>query len=406
MFIYRFFIGFLLCLIFPLKAETLTIGTTLSVDSLQYLIGKWQESIGENKVKTVNRTAFSLEKLLMQPNDIDIIFSSSPILLQSLKENGKLAELPDDLQQNNKLVPESLNHYSIVVAFSGFGILYNEPLLKARGLGIPTDWNSLLDQRYSGGLVISSPSRSGTTHLMLEMLLQQQGWQQGWATMLEIAANLSTISSRSFGVAEKVKSGLGYAGLTIDSYANLALKNKELGFQYFPNSIASATFIAINQNSRHKMLAKEFINFLLSEDGQYFIADSNTGKFPINNLSTDNPLFLQQQKLLQQAKLDNQLLLQRKLLVEKLFDLAITFRLKQLQDTWRELYKKEQKHGYRLQTIRNLLTQMPINENEIDQNFLQQMKNDQNFLLKKESEWIQFFQNKNDEAIKYLEKYE
>ena len=49
---------------------------------------------------------------------------------------------------------------------------------------------------------------------------------------------------------------------------------------------------------------------------------------------------------------------------------------------------------------------MPINENEIDQNFLQQMKNDQNFLLKKESEWIQFFQNKNDEAIKYLEKYE
>lgn len=135
MFIYRFFIGFLLCLIFPLKAETLTIGTTLSVDSLQYLIGKWQESIGENKVKTVNRTAFSLEKLLMQPNDIDIIFSSSPILLQSLKENGKLAELPDDLQQNNKLVPESLNHYSIVVAFSGFGILYNEPLLKARGLG-------------------------------------------------------------------------------------------------------------------------------------------------------------------------------------------------------------------------------------------------------------------------------
>ncbi|TNG91848.1 ABC transporter substrate-binding protein, partial [Testudinibacter aquarius] len=398
--IYHFFIALVLSLLFQVKAETLTIGTTLSVDSLQYLIDKWQEEMDGNQVKTVNRTAMSLERLLMQPNEVDIIFSSSPILLYNLKENDKLAILPKKSQQNNKLIPEYLNQYAVAVAFSGFGILYNEALLKERGMNLPTDWQDLLDIKYNGSVVMSSPSRSGTTHLLIEMLLQQQGWKSGWATILEMSSNLSTISSRSFGVAEKLKSGLVYAGLTIDNYANLALKNKNLGFQYFPNSIASATFLAINKNSQHKLLAENFIDFLLSEDGQKFISNSNNGKFPVNKLPEDHLLFYQQQRLLDQDQINHKLLLERRLIVEKLFDLAITFRLKQLQDTWNELYKKEEKLGYSLQKIRNLLTSIPISESDINQDFLLQIKGDQNFLLKKESEWIYFFQNKNDEAIK------
>ncbi|MEA7614638.1 hypothetical protein ONO57_26685, partial [Salmonella enterica subsp. enterica serovar Anatum] len=43
----------------------------------------------------------------------------------------------------------------------------------------------------------------------------------GWATLLAISGNLVTISSRSFGVADKIKSGLGVAGPVIDNYANL-----------------------------------------------------------------------------------------------------------------------------------------------------------------------------------------
>lgn len=63
---------------------------------------------------------------------------------------------------------------------------------------------------------MSSPSRSDTNHLMVESLLQQKGWEEGWATLLASAGNLVTISSRSFGVADKIKSGLGVAGPVID----------------------------------------------------------------------------------------------------------------------------------------------------------------------------------------------
>lgn len=52
---------------------------------------------------------------------------------------------------------------------------------------------------------MSSPSRSDTNHLMVESLLQQKGWVKGWETLLTSAGNLVTISSRSFGVADKIK---------------------------------------------------------------------------------------------------------------------------------------------------------------------------------------------------------
>lgn len=82
---------------------------------------------------------------------------------------------------------------------------------------------------------MSSPSRSDTNHLMVESLLQQKGWIKGWETLLTTAGNLVTISSRSFGVADKIKSGLGVAGPVIDNYANLLLNDPHLAFSYFPS---------------------------------------------------------------------------------------------------------------------------------------------------------------------------
>ncbi len=53
-----------------------------------------------------------------------------------------------------------------------------------------------------------------------------------------------TISSRSFGVADKIKSGPGVAGPVIDNYANLLL-NDPHGFTYFPQSAVSPTYVAV-----------------------------------------------------------------------------------------------------------------------------------------------------------------
>jgi phosphoglycerate transport regulatory protein PgtC len=115
---------------------------------------------------------------------------------------------------------------------SGFGLLINRSALTTRHLPAPADWDDLTDPRYQGALLMSSPSRSDTNHLMVESLLQQKGWIKGWKRCWR-RGNLVTISSRSFGVADKIKSGLGVAGPVIDNYANLLLNDPHLAFTYF-----------------------------------------------------------------------------------------------------------------------------------------------------------------------------
>ncbi len=94
-----------------------------------------------------------------------------------------------------------------------------------------------------------------------------------------------TISSRSFGVADKIKSGLGVAGPVIDNYANLLLNDPHLAFTYFPQSAVSPTYVAVLKNSQHASEARRFIRYLLSPEGQTILADANTGKYSVTPLA-------------------------------------------------------------------------------------------------------------------------
>lgn len=187
-------------------------------------------------IRTLNRTSASLEQLLDTANveNVDLILTSSPMLLQHLQEHQKLAPFDDAPAESQNLVPESIRATSVAVAISGFGLLINRPALSVKHLPAPADWDDLALPIYQDALLMSSPSRSDTNHLMVESLLQQKGWVKGWETLLTSAGNLVTISSRSFGVADKIKSGLGVAGPVIDNYANLLLNDPHLSFTYFP----------------------------------------------------------------------------------------------------------------------------------------------------------------------------
>ena len=46
-------------------------------------------------------------------------------------------------------------------------------------LPAPREWTDLARPEYYGHLVISAPSRSGTTHLTVEVILQAYGWEKG-----------------------------------------------------------------------------------------------------------------------------------------------------------------------------------------------------------------------------------
>ncbi|STV71602.1 phosphoglycerate transport regulatory protein PgtC [Klebsiella michiganensis] len=140
-------------------------------------------------IRTLNRTSASLEQLLDTANaeNVDLVLTSSPMLLQHLQEHQKLAPFSGAPAASQRLVPESIRATSVAVAMSGFGLLINRSALTTRHLPAPADWDDLTDPRYQGALLMSSPSRSDTNHLMVESLLQQKGWLKGWQTLLASA---------------------------------------------------------------------------------------------------------------------------------------------------------------------------------------------------------------------------
>ena len=56
-------------------------------------------------------------------------------------------------------------------ALAGYGLMWNTRYLKANNLPEPKEWADLVKPVYFGHLAISSPSRSGTTHLTVETIL-------------------------------------------------------------------------------------------------------------------------------------------------------------------------------------------------------------------------------------------
>ncbi|QIQ22380.1 ABC transporter substrate-binding protein [Zophobihabitans entericus] len=403
---FRLFGLFLLLMPFTIMSKELVIGTTFSTDATVHLIKVWEQQSNHFPIRTLNRTSMSLNQLLStsKAGNVDLILSSSPMLFDSLQSKGELADLPATIKQHSQFVPEVLQNTTAAFSISGYGILSNSAQFESLNISIPGDWYDLVNPALQDLVIISSPSRSETNHIMLEALLQQQGWDKGWELISQISANVGTISSRSFGVADKIQANLGAAGITIDNYANLLTQNESLGgnrlvFHYFPNFPVSPTFISVTAKSTHKAEALTFIQFLLSEEGQRALSDSETGKYPIQPLSTDNPLAEKQQFLFSQPQINYDLLLKRQELVKLLFEHAITYRLNQLKTNWRLIYAKEQAVGRQLPEVRAIIASFPITEQQsVDDDYLN------NFNLSSELlKWQEYFSQQQAELVKTLE---
>ena len=122
---------------------------------------------------------------------------------------------------------------------------------------------------YFDHVSIAAPSRSGTTHLTIETILQGEGWDKGWRTIKEMAGNFRQVTERSFGVPEAVNSGqVGY-GIVIDFFAfSSQASGFPVKFVYPTVTTIVPANVGIVANAPNKAGAEAFVEFLLSPAGQ------------------------------------------------------------------------------------------------------------------------------------------
>jgi len=345
--------------------------------------------------------------------EADIFWASSPDAFQSLKSEGLLERysLPKEIGAR---IPAKIGDFPIHdpdgnffgFAVSGYGLMWNRNYLQAHRLPAPKEWTDMSDAKYHGHLVISAPSRSGTTHITIEVILQAYGWDKGWALLLNAGGNMGAITERSFGVPEAVISGQYGIGVVIDFFGLSAIASGHpVDFAYPSLTSVVPANVGIVKSGPNPENARAFVNFLLAEPGQMLLFSPEIGRLPVipelyakGPKNYPNPF----QMKLGGVRFNTRLSSGRRAVVNSLYDHIITFRHRELRDAWGTIYRAEaalaKAKGADLAEAQRLVaeakklaSQIPINEKKASEKEIgAAFKSKSGLKAQLETEWENF----------------
>ena len=323
-------------------AQQLTIITSFPKDLTEVYKKAFESRNPGVRVEVLNRgtsSAIAFVREAPAGNRPDVFWASAPDAFEVLSKEKLLEKFPGA----NPAVPAKIGNYPINdpdgfyygQALAGYGLMWNTRYLKANKVPAPREWADLVKPEYFGHLAISAPSRSGTTHLTIETILQGEGWEKGWNQILQFSGNCAAITERSFGVPDGVNNGQFGIGLVIDFFG---LSAKASGFPVefvYPSVTAIVPAnIGLVSGGRSSELGKKFIAFALSEEGQQLLLEPRISRLPVLPAvykkapqGYPNPYG---GKIQAKVQFDSDLSRSRYYLVNSLYDHTITFRHKEL----------------------------------------------------------------------------
>ncbi len=285
----------------------------------------------------------------------DVMWASAPDAFEVLARDKLLQSAPE---VKNPQAPTKIGNYPLNdpeglyygQALAGYGLMWNTRYMKAHNVPTPKEWADLVKPEYFGHVAMSSPSRSGTTHLTVETILQGEGWEKGWSQMLQIAGNCAAVTDRSFAVPDGVNTGQYGIGLVIDFFG-LAGKYSGFPVEFIYPSVTAVVpaNIALVAGGKNADEAKKFISFTLSREGQELLFDPKISRLPILHLASFGAKvpanFPDAFEIAKRAKVqfDSKLSSDRYQVVSNLFDQMVSFRLKDLQAATKAIHDAERK---------------------------------------------------------------
>jgi ABC-type Fe3+ transport system substrate-binding protein len=362
----------------------LVIVTSFSKDVTDPFAQAFQKKYPGTRVEVQNRNTNAAVTFIRETRSSppDIMWASAPDAFEVLKKDKLLfkyqSQAPGIAQKVGTYPINDPDGFFTGFAASGYGIMFNTRYLRANNIPAPKEWEDLKKPVYFGHVGISAPSRSGTTHLTVETVLQGEGWDKGWATLLEIGGNLAQVSDRSFGVPDAVNSGQYGVGIVIDFFG---LSAKASGFPVefvYPSvtTIVPAN-VGIIANAKNQKAAEAFVEFLLSDEGQQILLDPKIQRLPVRLATYDKapagyPNPFKDTSIGAKVSFKAELSEARYELLNSLYDRVVTFRLKELNAAWKAIHDAEQRLGANasaaakglLAQARKLATSVPITEKE------------------------------------------
>jgi ABC-type Fe3+ transport system substrate-binding protein len=231
----------------------------------------------------------------------DVLFGGGQFAFQAnadkgyLIDTGLLKEKPQWFEGDKPLIPKNLSGEIIYdskgryfgACLGVFGIAYNPERLAELQLPAPKSWEDIAGPKWLGTLTLTDPSRSGAAATTFERILQQQmskhptnlslGWISGFSVIKRMVANSRWVTDSASKPTRDTVRGDCVGAMVIDfqakaesEFAQASMPGADRLRFVVPvgGTSVSSDPIAVFRGAPEPEIAKLFLTFVLSEEGQ------------------------------------------------------------------------------------------------------------------------------------------
>jgi iron(III) transport system substrate-binding protein len=191
----------------------------------------------------------------------------------SMKRDGKLASYAPVNADKMYAAWKDSGDTIFGTSASAVGVIYNTTIFPT----LSADWNELAGGEYKDQLAIPDPEKSGSAKDFLAGFINNKGEDDGWKIWQDLAANGMTVPGANAAAIEAVttgEKGILAAGVDYNAYSAKA-KGEPLDI-YYPagGTVINPRPAMILATSPNPDNAKAFMDYLLSDEAQQFVANA------------------------------------------------------------------------------------------------------------------------------------
>lgn len=304
---------------------------------------------------------------------VDVLWMPSITTFNALRDQHLLKTMHTDLtglpQTIGAMQISDTEQRYLAFEIAGYGVFMDTEAIAQAQQTVPHSWTDLTQPVWQGAIALPVPSRIGFAPMLIDQLLQAQGWQHGWQIWQKIAANSKLISQNAPFITERVETGEVKIALLMDFFALTSLQDASRYQFIYPQQTAfNPAHIGILAQTQQTQLAQSFVNFMLSEQGQALLLQPDVRRLPVRAaLYQTHHLTVNPFKQTATQAYNYQLGSSRRGYISMIFDAAITDSHALLAKAWQLLNALKHSPAANvqiglLQQIEQQLTSWPVEE--------------------------------------------
>lgn len=223
------------------------------------------EWVRDGTTRLMTRLRSELEAGVSKP---DVLLIADGVTMESLKREGHLQPYLSEAREAYDPALYDPEGYYYGTKLITTGIVYNTGAEQA-----PQHWADLVEPALAGQVAMPSPLYSGAALIHLAAVTGMP--ELGWEFYEALAENRTEAQGGNGGVFNAVASGTKPYGIVVDFLPiREAAKGSPVAFVFPEEGVSAVTEpVAILEGAEHPEAARQFVDFLLSEEGQALVAE-------------------------------------------------------------------------------------------------------------------------------------